>query len=98
MHLNAHCTQPLRYAPEVYVTLAGELEVIEAKHAVRKHDGVAKAWLAPGKSPQRSSLASEEKGSDRGNAAGDERGEDEPGQVVASLTQEAPIARFELVP
>ncbi len=84
MHLDAHCTQPLRYAPEVDVTPAGELDVIEAEHAVRKHDGVPEAWLASRDTPKRSALAvaSEEQGGARGNASSDERGEDEPGHVV----------------
>jgi hypothetical protein len=83
MDVDTHRTQPLRYAPEVDVTLAGELDVIEAKHAVRKHDGVPKEWLAPGNSPQRLALAvaSEEQGA-RGNASSNERGKDEPGHVV----------------
>ena len=82
------------------MTPPGQLDVVEAEDAVRKHDGVPEAWLAPRDTPKRSALAvaSEKQGGAGGNASSDERGEDEPGQVVASLTQEAPIARFELVP
>jgi len=84
MNFDAHRAQPFRHAPEVDVTPAGELDVTEAKHPVREHDGVPEAWLATRHSPQRLALAvaGKEKGGDRGNAAGDERGEDEPGHVV----------------
>lgn len=84
MHLDAYCLQSLWYAPEVDVTFAGELDVIEAKHAVRKHNRMPEAWLASRDAPKRSALAvaSEEQGGARGNASSDERGEDEPGHVV----------------